>query len=83
MTDFNATRTVFIRDGKNWVKSGENGYIMTGDQVYKMLYADMKAKYLWKCTYITRITRLNNYDGTATIKVFYDNGVMVKYIVED
>ena len=33
----------------------------------------LRAKYIYKVTYITRIERNNNYDGTETYKVYYNN----------
>lgn len=50
--------------------------------IYRSLANDLIAKKICGCTYISRITRWNNYDGTETIKVYYDNSVMREYIIE-
>lgn len=50
--------------------------------VYKELCHDIWAKHIAKATYIKRITDRNNYNGTRTIEVLYDNGVKRIYTVE-
>lgn len=49
--------------------------------VYKELCHDLWAKHICKATYIKRITDRNNYDGTRTITVLYDNAVKRVYTV--
>lgn len=52
------------------------------ESVYKWLASDLTAKYINKCTYITRIKRQSNYDGTANITIWYDNNVKNVFTVE-
>ena len=47
----------------------------------KELCHDLWAKYISKCLYIKRIIDHNNYDGTRTVTVIYDNGVKRIYTV--
>ena len=52
------------------------------EEVYKKLASDMIAKKINKCTYITRITRSNLYNGYEKIYILYNNGVRVTYQIE-
>ena len=52
------------------------------ESVYKWLAHDLEAKYICKCTYITRIKRQSNYDGTVNITVWYDNNIKNVFTVE-
>lgn len=49
--------------------------------IYKELSHDLLAKYVYKAQYIKRIKDRNNYDGTRTVEVLYDNGVKRVYTV--
>lgn len=51
------------------------------EDIYRSLADDLISKKICGCLYIKRITRRNNYDGTQTINVYYDNDVMREYIV--
>ena len=51
------------------------------ENVYKSLSTDLAAKYIGKARYISRITRRNNYDGTQTYVVNYDNDTRAVYVV--
>ena len=59
-----------IRSGNKWGTTFE-----TTDpaEVYEFLTSDLIAKKLNACTYIRSIKRTNNYDGTQTIVVTYEN----------
>ena len=72
-------RVMYLKNGKNW-KEGTT----TTDQaeIYRSLANDMKAKFLHKCKYITRIADQCNYDGTRNITVYYDNNCKSVYTVE-
>lgn len=49
-------------------------YAITDErQVYQSLANDLIGKKLNNCLYIQSITRVNNYDGTQTITVKYNN----------
>ena len=52
------------------------------ERVYKSLASDIAAKHIGKARYISRISRRNNYDGTQTYTVNYDNGTRAVYIVD-
>ena len=41
------------------------------------------SKKINRCTYITRIKRVNNYDGTQTITITLDNGYRMVFIVPE
>ncbi len=66
----------------------ENGKYKTSridtdeNEVNKSLLHDLIAKKFNGCTYITRIVKRNNYDGTITVTVTYDNGARNIYTVE-
>lgn len=53
------------------------------EQVYYSLAQDLIAKKICGCTYIKKIVRYSNYDGTQTIKVYFDNYVMRHYVVKN
>lgn len=56
--------------GRKWV----NTYETTNEaDIYDRLAHELIAKKLHACTYISRITDRNNYDGTRTIVVTYSN----------
>ena len=68
------------KTGKTWV----NTYIDTcPGTVYKSLSHDLIAKKINACTYIKSIKRIQNYDGTNTIIVTYDNNVRSVYTIEN
>ena len=51
--------------------------------VYQRLSEDLIAKKINCCTYITRISRTNLYNGYAQITVNYDNNVKVIYTIKN
>ena len=53
------------------------------EEVYRSLCADLINKKIVGCSYITRIDRMNRFDGTQKITVTYDNGWRTVYEVED
>lgn len=63
-------------------KTAKLDYDTDEKEVYKSLLHDLIAKKFNGCTYITRIVKRNNYDGTITVTVTYDNGVRNIYTVE-
>jgi hypothetical protein len=71
--------TVYVKEGK---KYNASRYCIDREAVYAALASDLINKKILKASYISRIVRFSNYDGTQTVKVFYDNGVMCEYIVE-
>ena len=50
-------------------------------EVLERLSGTLIAKKLNACRYITRIQRMNRYDGTQLITVLYDNGVKNEFLV--
>lgn len=68
------------KTNKKWNTYGS--VIYNKETIYKSLMHDLIAKKLHKCTYITSIKDICNYDGTRTITVSYDNDVRRKYTVE-
>ena len=72
--------TVYVKEGK---KYNASRYCIDREAVYAALASDLINKKILKASYISRIVRFSNYDGTQTVKVFYDNGVMCEYIVEN
>lgn len=68
------------KDKKTWV----NTYIDTcPETVYKALSHDLIAKKLNACAYIKSIKRIQNYDGTNTIIVLYDNNTRSVYTIKN
>ena len=53
------------------------------EDVYQRLSTDLIAKKINKCTYITRITRSNLYNGFVRIYVYYNNGVYACYTIAE
>lgn len=68
------------KTGKTW----SDTYIDTDiASVYKSLSHDLIAKKLNACTYIKSIKRIQNYDGTNTIIVTYDNNCRSVYTIDN
>lgn len=68
------------KTGKTWVDT----YIDNdATSVYKSLSHDLIAKKINACTYIKSIKRTQNYDGTNTIIVLYDNNVRSVYTIDN
>lgn len=71
-------RAVEIKRGKQWVIS----HIDTKPiDIYKALATDLLAKKIHNCSWIKRIEDSNNYDGTRTIKITYDNDCRSIYTI--
>lgn len=69
------------KEGKKWVC---DRYICTDKKtVYERLAGMLIEKKLNHCTYITRIKRVNNYDGTQTIIITQNNGYRMVFIVPE
>lgn len=69
------------KEGKKWVY---DGYACADEKIiYKHLAGMLIAKKLNQCAYITRIKRMNNYDGTQTITITQDNGYRMVFIVPE
>lgn len=74
-------RTIYIKSVNNtWT---ETFHSEDKEYVYSCLARDLLAHYVHKAPYIKRITDRNNYTGTRTIIVTYDNGTRSEYIVKD
>ena len=69
-----------VKKGREWVTSYEETDITA---VHTQLAEDLIAKKLNCCSYIKSIKRVNNYDGTQTITVNYDNGVRSLYTIRN
>ena len=68
------------KTGKTWADT----YIDNdAASVYKSLSHDLIAKKLNACTYIKSIKRVQNYDGTNTIIVLYDNNTRSVYTIDN
>lgn len=67
--------------GKEWVC---DKYVCTNEKtIYERLAGMLISKKINRCTYITRIKRVNNYDGTQTITITQDNGYRMVFIVPE
>lgn len=67
--------------GKEWVY---DNYVCTdGKTIYERLAGMLISKKINRCTYITRIKRVNDYDGTQTITITQDNGCRMVFIVPE
>lgn len=71
-------RVIEIKEGKKWIET-----YATGDPVavYEALSSDLIAKKINACTYITGIKRTQNYNGTITITVNYNNDTRSVYTI--
>lgn len=68
------------KTGKTW----SDTYIDTDTaSVYKSLSHDLIAKKINACTYIKSIKRIQNYDGTNTVIVTYDNNTRSVYTIDN
>jgi len=56
---------------------------MREEEIYKQLARDLIAKKINECTYIRLIKRKQNYDGTITITIYYDNDVKRTYTIAE
>lgn len=72
--------TVYVKEGNKYNMSR---YCTDKNAIHFALMQDLINKKVCNCSYIKRITRYSNYDGTQTLKVYYDNGVMCEYVVEN
>lgn len=72
--------TNLVKEGRTWKESYINN---NPADVYESLAHALIAKKLHACSYIKSIKRTNNYDGTQTVTVNYDNGVKTVYIVDN
>ena len=50
--------------------------------IYEHLAQNMVYKKLCHCTYIKRITRKNNYNGTQDITIYMDNKIKIVYTIK-
>lgn len=72
-------RTIEIKRGNKY----ETTFIQENEtEALRSLASDLAAKYIGKASYVKRITRRNNYDGTQTYVVTYDNDSRATYITD-
>jgi hypothetical protein len=73
-------RVVEIKTGRIW----ETSYISTDPAyVFESLSKDLISKKINACTYIRNIKRTQNYNGTITITVNYDNNTRSVYTIPE
>lgn len=72
--------TVYIKKGKEYIP---NRTCFDREAVYMALAADLLYKKVLHLPYINKIVHKNTLDGFRTVKVFYDNGVMCCYTIEE
>ena len=71
-------REAFKKEGRKWIST----FVETNPgAVYESLASDLANKFLCKCSYIKRVKRVNNYDGTINISVYYVDDVKAVYTV--
>lgn len=74
------TRTVEVKEGRTWTVH----HIDTDPAlVYESLSHDLINKKICSASYITRIERVNMYDGTQKITITYDNNCRSIYRVKN
>lgn len=72
------TMIVYKKEGRTWI---EKNMITDPAIIYEALAAKLRAKYSSKAPYIRRIEDAPDYEtGGRTIKVYEDNGYMVKFL---
>ena len=76
------TRTVETKEGKKWVLSSTYNDPELDTWNLHALASDLAAKYIGKAPYIRSIKRRNNYDGTQTYTVTYDNCCRSIYVTD-
>lgn len=73
------SRIIEIKRGGKW----ETTHTQTNEtEILHSLASDLAAKYIGKASYVKRITRRNNYDGTQTYVVSYDNDTRATYTTD-
>jgi hypothetical protein len=73
-----ATAQTYTKESGKWVKGFYN---TDSESVYKNLTDALISKKICGCRYIKKIERVNRYDGTQRITIYYDNDVKVEYII--
>ena len=73
-------RVVEIKKDNKWNKTYE---VTDEKEIYESLAHDLIAKKMNGCTWIKSIKRTQNYDGTITMTVVYDNNSRSLYTVAD
>ena len=71
------TRTVETKKGNKWVTTYKH---IDNTEALQSLASDLAAKYIGKASYVRSIKRRNNYDGTQTYTVTYDNDCRAIYV---
>ena len=72
-------RVIETKRGNKW----EVTFTQTNEtEILHSLASDLAAKYIGKASYVKRITRRNNYDGTQTYIVSYDNDTRATYTTD-
>lgn len=71
------TRSAQRKINGKWIKT----YHDSTNDVFVSLAHELHARYIMKVTYITRVTDRNNYDGTRTIIIYYNNDFRNVYTI--
>ena len=72
-------RTIEVKRGNKY----ETTFVQENEtEALHSLASDLAAKYIGKASYVKRITRRNNYGGTQTYVVTYDNDSRATYITD-
>lgn len=72
-------RVIEVKEGRNW---NLHRVVTDEKEIYESLAHDLIAKKISACTWIKSIKRTQNYDGTITITVLYDNNCRSLYTVK-
>lgn len=78
--DNNIYRIAEKKENNAWIKCYET---FNETEIYKSLCTDLIAKKINQCRYIKTIKRIQNYDGTITIIVNYDNNTRSVYRIKE
>lgn len=76
----NEKLTIYTKEQNKWHESLE---ICDTLEIYQRLSRDLIAKKINACLYIKKIERVNLYNGTQKITIYYDNGVKAVYVVKN
>lgn len=76
----NIYRIAEKKENNTWIKCYET---FNETEIYQSLCRDLIAKKINQCSYIRSIKRVQNYDGTITIIVSYDNKTRSVYRIKE
>ena len=79
MEKYEVSEKMYVKDGRTWKLTDTN---TDPETVYKNLAVALIAKKMHKVKYIKSIEDCNNFNGTWTETVYYDNNTKSVFTIE-